>query len=137
MTDIDLDDFVRGYVECGLFCSSISEDDDRSLSDEYSVDDIDTDDLAAIRADLASWAQTNGTDLGAYCDAVGDWSGPTDSLGHSRYSAAERAGHDLWYSRGGHGVGFWAREDEGIPKALGERLHAAAGYTDPTFLRRR
>jgi hypothetical protein len=37
---------------------------------------------------------------------------------------AENAGHDLWYTRNGHGVGFW--EADHCSKEEGERLTAAA-----------
>lgn len=137
--DINLDDFVRGYVECGLFCTIDDSADDYdpetgsggSLSDNgYSYDLLDTDTLISITEDLTEFAQANADDLEAYCEAVGDWSGPTDSLGRSHYSAAERAGHDLWYSRGGHGTGFWDQYKNGAEE-LGRRLHDAAGLSEP------
>jgi hypothetical protein len=34
----------------------------------------------------------------------------------------EQNGHDFWYTRGGHGVGFWAR---GYPKKVGNALSEA------------
>jgi hypothetical protein len=41
----------------------------------------------------------------------------------------ERAGSDFWYSRNGHGTGFWDRELEDI----GEELHRACQH-DPIHI---
>ena len=30
---------------------------------------------------------------------------------YSRYSCDEQAGHDFWFTRNGHGVGFWETSD--------------------------
>lgn len=44
---------------------------------------------------------------------------------------ATQMGHDLWYTRNGHGVGFWSREqldsDDPGEVTLGERLTKVAG----------
>jgi hypothetical protein len=42
----------------------------------------------------------------------------------------ESCGSDLWYSRNGHGVGFW---DRGLGK-LGKDLHAAAKKMGEAYL---
>lgn len=42
---------------------------------------------------------------------------------HPDAGSAETAfGHDFALTRNGHGVGFWDREHEGLPRELGEAL---------------
>ncbi len=49
---------------------------------------------------------------------------PEDSEGcQEAYMDEDRAGHDLWLTRNGHGAGFW---DGDWPEPAGEQLTAAA-----------
>jgi hypothetical protein len=51
-------------------------------------------------------------------------------------ASASQAGHDLWLTRNGHGVGFWDRP-EVYGQALSEELTRAAqamGSVDPDFI---
>lgn len=51
-------------------------------------------------------------------------------------ASASQAGHDLWLTRNGHGVGFWDRP-EIYGQALSEELTRAAdamGSVDPDFV---
>lgn len=47
---------------------------------------------------------------------------------------ADSAGHDLWYTRNGHGVGFW--EADHCTDEQGERLTAAAHKLRECYLGR-
>lgn len=38
----------------------------------------------------------------------------------------EQAGHDLWFTRNGHGVGFW-EEDHGTPEILKVAINSGPG----------
>lgn len=82
-----LDTFTKGYIECMFFTNaSVSED------ECYGLDhgDIAPDTLEAIKLDCEEFQAIAGsTDL----DLWGE----------------EQAGRDFWYTRNGHGVGFWDR----------------------------
>lgn len=113
---MDLESFLRGYVACALWSST--DDDGEPLDGGRDVNDIAPTALDAMRADCAAFIASNATDLGSYSFTLGQQPGTV-------HDAAERAGHDFWLTRNGHGAGFW---DRGLG-ALGERLtNAASGY---------
>lgn len=135
---INLDEFVRGYVESALFSSSIDEDfanarnaatgedwaPDVSLSDYgFTCDDVNSEDLETIRETCRAFIEANQADLATYAERMGSWYGTDTNRGaNATYSADESAGIDFWLTRNGHGAGFW---DRGLD-ALGERLSDAA-----------
>lgn len=88
-----LDAFTRGYIEAAFFTECHA---DNPELESATVADIAPDSLAAIIADCATWQAANAALLEqAYeCD----------------YSA-EQAGRDYWFTRNGHGVGFWDRAE--------------------------
>ena len=83
--------FFKGYVECALWSSCDPDNHDRPLDDTFTIEDIDPESLAKMRAD---------------CDAFYD--AQADLLVHA--VADDRAGHDLWLSRNGHGAGYFDGE---------------------------
>ena len=116
----DLDDFLRGYIECALWSSTDQADDQGGapLDDIYEPADLDHEALDSMRHDCADFMEGCGADLEAYCEQMGTWHGGADA----KYNAMECAGHDFWLTRNGHGAGFW---DRGLGE-LGERLTAMA-----------
>lgn len=91
-----LDDFTQGYVEAAFFTETGSLDDaDRDL-EHASVAEIDPASLEQVKADCAAWQQRNASTL-ALAYASSDDYGP------------KNAGRDYWFTRNGHGVGFWDR----------------------------
>ena len=115
MRQFNLNDMVRGYMVCALWSSTVCDDDGNNcepMDDNYSIDDIAPECAAAMRAVCEDFAKSNHVDLQEYCIRMRteEWSGE------------ERAGHDFWLTRNGHGAGFW---DRGLG-ALGDRLSAAA-----------
>lgn len=124
--------FVFGFIEAMFFTerSSIYTADEW-FSDECQADresgqadgelpgdvgytDIHPDSLAAIRRDCAAW-QTENADLLSQASACG-------------YDEVQ-AGRDYWYTRNGHGVGFWDRS-ELDEDGLGYRLAQACKYKE-------
>lgn len=95
-TQTTLDLFTRGYVMAALFTfddDAPSGDYERSGRFEILFPLIDPETLQKMIADCVAFqAQADLTDY------------PT-----------ERAGNDFWYTRNGHGVGFW-EEDYGTPE---------------------
>ena len=107
--------FIRGYVVCALWSSTGPDEPPHAcdnLDDIFRVEDISPECRARMRADCLDFIRSNFDDLQEYSRRMGnaDWSGE------------ERAGHDFWLTRNGHGTGFW---DRGLGD-LGDRLSAAA-----------
>lgn len=117
---INPDQFLRAYMVAALWSSHGPEQDDAHASAyacEYLDERFDVEDIAEsardqMEADCADFIEANRADLEAYCERM-----------HGEdYTGSERAGHDFWLTRNGHGAGFW---DRGLGD-LGDRLSKAA-----------
>lgn len=99
--------FFRGFVTCGAWCDTWDHETpfDRAngpeLKENADVDKLDDSVLPAFW-ECAEFVRFQWADLAAL--------------------DPNRAGHDFWLSRNGHGAGFW---DRGYGKT-GERLHEAS-----------
>lgn len=104
----DLDQFTRAYIECALWSSP--DESDTPLDASYDSSDIAPEAIERMRADCAKFQAENGTP---------DYNDP-------RHSDAEKAGHDFWLTRNGHGAGFWSRDElsEVDQKRLTDAAHA-------------
>ena len=122
-TFASLDSFTQGYIEA-MFFTNASDPDDGDL-DGATFAELAPESLAKIIAD---------------CEAF-QAGLPRDSLGRSLLDLAydyapneydaERAGNDYWYTRNGHGTGFW---DRGLGE-VGEALATAARYSNVDLYR--
>jgi hypothetical protein len=115
MSAINKADFLRAYIVCALWSSTGPEEEPyacESLDDIFSADDLAPECLESMRADCDDFIASNEADLIAYCL----------EMRSEQWSGEERAGHDFWLTRNGHGAGFW---DRGLGD-LGERLADAA-----------
>ena len=112
MTDVEV--MLRAYIECALWSSNDESDDSGGdpLDKNYSAEDLAPETLAKMREDCEAFLTANLADIenGTAKDS-------------EEYTAIERAGHDFWLTRNGHGAGFW---DGDLPEELGERLTKAA-----------
>jgi hypothetical protein len=126
----DLDGFTRGYIEALFFTSECPQVDTREfrtkrhqramesgsadgvLPCDVGFDDLAPNALATIMDECRTFQETNAATLALAYDHVG-----------CAYDE-ECAGRDYWYSRNGHGVGFW---DRGLGP-VGDALHKAARY---------
>jgi hypothetical protein len=137
----DLDAFTQGYIEALFFTSQSSQVTTEEFQTlEYKIDmeagrmdgvlpcdvgfaDLSPEALASIIADCQAFlAAVNSTpdSNGAYLlDRA-------DAMLSSGYDHAQ-AGRDFWFTRNGHGVGFW---DRGLGD-IGETLSAACGHGTP------
>lgn len=99
-----MDPFTIAYIEAALWSSNDESDEQggEPLDANYGVDDIAPKTLARILNDCEAFQQDHADDIG---------------------SGLERAGHDFWLTRNGHGAGFWDGdwEDE-----IGQRLTEAS-----------
>lgn len=95
-----LDEFTRGYIEAALWSShGWNEDnpDDTSFLDMGKwIEDLDPDLLRSMIEDCRDFQTAQNPDL--FLAYAQDYT-----------YTAERAGHDFWFTRVGHGVGFWSR----------------------------
>lgn len=108
------DSFTQAYIECALWSSSEGEQGEIRL-DEYDGD-IAPDSLAEMERDCADFQA-------AMADTLAAWY----ALGESQ----ERAGHDFWLTRNGHGAGFWDRYYDEPGNTLGNTLSdCAKGFGD-------
>lgn len=109
------DDFLAAYVACAIW-SSI-DDDGNPLDREHSADDISPECLEKMRFDcLDFWTQAGGLLCDENC-LTSNWE--------------ERAGHDFWLTRNGHGAGFW---DGGWEEPAATKLTALAEKFGEVYL---
>jgi hypothetical protein len=112
-----LDSFARGYVEAMFFTNGDTGDERENLLNDWGVERLTKASVAAIARD---------------CTAFEEAAGALLDLAYERddYSP-EQAGRDFWFTRQGHGVGFWDRkqlavgvyretEPEGRPFEVGD-----------------
>jgi hypothetical protein len=83
-----MDKFTEAYIECALWSSTDNSNDSGGdpLDDNYGVEDIAPKTLEEMKSDCADFQESFG-------DLIAD--------------DLERAGHDFWLTRNGHGAGFW------------------------------
>jgi hypothetical protein len=115
-TFASLDAFTQGYVEA-MFFTNMSDSDDGDL--EYAtVADLAPETFERIKRDCARFQEEN-ADLLAQAYDREDYS-------------EEQAGRDFWFTRNGHGVGFWDRKqlDAGD---LGDALSERCGWRSKSF----
>lgn len=98
----------KGYVTAALWSSQDNTGKAEFLSENFSIDDLD-----------ATAKQTMTDDCWLFlCKAFKELTaGEFDTLD------ASKVGHDFWFTRNGHGVGFCDREELNI-NDVGERLTA-------------
>jgi len=114
------DAFVRGYLECMLFTCTDGSDESggEPLDLNYEVSDVSEEALKAVNRDCRRFIRANADDLGTIWDWLHDQC--TDKVSHC---ADMRAGELFWYTRNGHGIGFWdCYGADGVVQAACERL---------------
>jgi hypothetical protein len=107
-----IDAMTRGYIIAALWSSNGSDPD--TEEELENLDDFEFSDEAKKEAlgICTAFYDRHTTDLGAYAGTYKPNGG---------YDVWECAGHDLWLTAAGHGVGFW---DRGLGR-LGDRLTKA------------
>ena len=110
----DLTPFCRAYLITALW-SSVDDNGD-PLDDRFDLSDLSPECLASAVADCAAFEADNAETI-ANAIATGKViSGPD-------FGPNDRAGHDFWLTRNGHGCGFW---DGDWPEPYGQMLTDAA-----------
>lgn len=121
-TESDFRQFFTGFLTCALWSShdNSTESGGEPFDANYSLDDIAFSSLLSMARECRDFMQANADDLLLYWEEL-----PT----RSEFGTMERAGHDFWLTKNGHGAGFW---DRGLGD-LGKRLSDASkayGSTD-------
>ena len=113
----DLDAFTQGYLEALFFTSQgdgepgtdnesglwvESEDEPGLWSNEFGFSDLAPETLAAIIADCAKFQASPAYQAVQGADDQSEYPDNAPS-----YECDRHAGRDLWYTRNGHGCGFW------------------------------
>lgn len=93
-----MDKFTIGYIQAALWSSTDSDDNDRPLDDNFGLNDLSTELLQQFEADCQEFQDK--------CRHLWD-----DVEDGPECTADERAGHDFWLTRNGHGAGFWDRPE--------------------------
>ena len=109
-----LNEFILGYITCALWSST--GDDEQPLDEKYDSDDLAPETRKAMEADCEKFIAENETALSDYEEIIGT---------HPEYTESEKAGHDFWLTRNGHGAGFW---DRGIGETGGTLTKASEGF---------
>ena len=102
--------FLSSYIATALWSSM--DDDGRPLDDNFRPDAIPAAELAKAETDCAAFQEANATDL--------DLSKLSD----------DRAGHNLWLNRNGHGAGFWDEYSQTTCEANEREQTIAMGTRD-------
>ena len=103
-----LDAFTQGYIEAAFFTETGYDEDDELH--EASLAELAPEAWEAMTKDCADFQARYAADLVAVNAITG-------------YSMTI-AGHDFWYTRNGHGVGYWDRDLGDV----GDRLSKACGW---------
>lgn len=90
-----LDTFARGYVEAMFFTNCDCGSEDEFIANRLGVERLTHESVAAIAADCADFQET---------------AAPLLEMAYSCGYDEEQAGADFWFTRQGHGVGFWDRD---------------------------
>ena len=109
-----LNEFILGYITCALWSST--GDDEQHLDEKYDSDDLAPETRKAMEADCEKFIAENETALSDYEEIIGT---------HPEYTESEKAGHDFWLTRNGHGAGFW---DRGIGETGDTLTEASTGF---------
>ena len=123
-----LDAFTQAYIEAIFWIENAPgvsteewqgtfEHPEGSIPDDVGFSDIAPETLAAITADCKAFQETNAALLEEAYELDADGTAYTP----------ERAGHDFWLNRNGHGCGFWSRSFEG-GFDIGDRLSKCCGW---------
>lgn len=102
--------FIRAYIVAALWSST--DEHGEPLDAVFSADDLAPETRASMREDCHDFIRSNFEALREYCAR----------MRNEEWRGEERAGHDFWLTRNGHGVGFW---DRGLGE-LGDKLSTAA-----------
>ena len=119
-----LDSFTRGYIEALFFCETEPTTDRETHDPEKECEGQ----ISALPGDAGVSDLTPRLlrEIKEHCAAFQRDNGPALARAYVRPGYdPEQAGRDFWFTRNGHGVGYWDREQLEAA-GLGEQLSEAA-----------
>lgn len=114
-----LDDFAKGYVEAMFFTNGDIGGDNETLLNDLGVEKLTrkaVKNIAAVCDRFTGTIMPDGCFLRQWLYRAYEATGYDDA----------RAGRDFWFSRQGHGVGFWSRQADVLPLDIGTALDKVA-----------
>jgi len=109
----ELDSFIQGFIEAMFFTECHS---DNPELENATFDDIAGEALMTIITDCQQYQQVNAQLL-------------TQAYEHDSVDYdATMAGRDYWFTRNGHGVGFWDRDLGDVGQALSDETEMPEMY---------
>lgn len=130
-----LDEFTQGYIEAMFFTDEApgvsteewlateaagEEHQEGCFPSDVGYSDLAPDSLAEIIADCKAFQEKHAEFLDRAYELTADGLAYTPT----------RAGHDFWFTRNGHGVGYWSRDfkddDSGLDDCIGDALSDCA-----------
>lgn len=119
---LNLSEFERGYIEAMFFTNGDIGDDNRpDLLNELGVSRITKRALRMIKSDCDRFLSMRAPTIDGESFTMRQWIGA--AAVDSEYTE-EQAGRDFWFTRQGHGTGFWDRTE--LDTATQEALTRAA-----------
>jgi len=128
LTFDSLSPFARGYVEALFFTESCSDFDSSEWDTPEAQEDIAEGRVGGCFPNDATVNDLSPAALASIVEDCAEFeSKAAENLrqAYARDYEPEQAGRDFWFTRNGHGVGFWDR-DELDADGLGERLSKIA-----------
>ena len=101
-----MDNFTKAYIAAALWSST--DDNSDPLDSNFSVDDLSLEAKIKMTTDCVNFQHANRVNLSLAYDLYPE----------NEYTDEEKAGHDFWLTRNGHGAGFW---DRGLGEVGGTR----------------
>lgn len=110
-----LSTFAKGYVEAMFFTNGDTGEEREFLLNELGVERLTKAAVKEIAADCDRFLGTlmpDGCFIRQWLDRASDATGYDD----------EQAGRDFWFTRQGHGVGYWSRTKDVLPEDIAQGL---------------
>lgn len=107
-----LDEFAKAYVEAMFFTNCDSGSEDEWEANDLGVERLTRKSVAAIKADCDEFQARAEKEI-------------SETIAFGKLDL-ESIGRDFWFTRQGHGVGFWEGESRGYPEAVKDELSRIA-----------
>lgn len=112
-TPLQIDTITAHYLTA-LLWTMPGDEVNETPGDSISLSDLPPETVNEATADVVQFVEL--------CGALFDQAMECFDGGYGQHSAEAAFGHDFALTRNHHGVGFWDRESESLPKFLGDAL---------------
>lgn len=116
-TKAQIETITKHYL-IALLWTMPGNDDYENPGDGIALCDLPHETIQQATNDVAAFVSSCGVLFNQAMDCFANGYGQHPDAG----SAEAALGHDLALTRNGHGCGFWDRDNEGLPRVLGEAL---------------